>query len=288
MSESTLGQEGLVEGARLILVATPIGNLGDLSPRSVEALTNADSVACEDTRRTGSLFSHFGIAHGPFIVCNEHTEKAAAAEVVKRIAGGQRVALVSDAGTPAVSDPGRRVVEAVIAAGQTVVSIPGASAVLVALTVSGLVTDRFCFEGFLPRKGRERGERIAELADERRTAVLFEAPHRLAKTVADLADSLGSERSIVLARELTKRYEEIWRGTLGEAVEHTSTVEPRGEYVLVLEGAPVREITEASLIDALTAELSAGATRRDAVDTVVSMTGAKKRQVYDLALQLDL
>ncbi len=272
----------------LILVATPIGNLGDLSPRAIEALTHADSVACEDTRRTGSLFAHFGIPHDPFIVCNDHTEHAASVEVVSRLAAGQTVVLVSDAGTPAVSDPGQRMVAAAIGAGHKVVSIPGASAVLVGLTASGLVTDRFCFDGFLPRKGRERGERIAELIDERRTAVLFEAPHRLARTVADLADALGANRRVVLARELTKRYEEIWRGSLGEAVDHTTSVEPRGEYVLILAGAELREITEDMLVDALKSELASGASRRDAVDTVVAMTGAKKRQVYDLALQLDL
>lgn len=274
-------------GPQLILVATPIGNLGDLSPRAIEALTNAGSVACEDTRRTGSLFAHFGIAHEPFIVCNEHTENAAAAEVVSRIAAGQKVVLVSDAGTPAVSDPGQRVVDAVISAGQTVISIPGASAVLVGLTVSGLITDRFCFDGFLPRKGRERNERIADLVDERRTAVLFEAPHRLARTIGDLTDALGGDRQVVLARELTKRYEEVWRGTLAEAMARTEAVEPRGEYVLVLAGAEVREITESSLIESLRAELASGSSRRDAVDTVVAMTGAKKRQVYNLALQLD-
>ena len=273
----------------LVLVATPIGNLGDLSPRAIEELTSADSVACEDTRRTGSLFSHFGISHTPFIVCNEHTEQAAAAEIVSRIAAGQRVVLVSDAGTPAVSDPGYRVVDAVVAAGQRVESIPGPSAALVALTLSGLTTDRFCFDGFLPRKGRERQVRIAALLGEQRTVVLFEAPHRLARTVADLADALGGDRKVVLARELTKRFEDVWRGTLADAVGHTESTEPRGEYVIVLDGAaPSEAITDEGLIAALRAELDNGASRRDAVDAVVSMTGAKKRQVYDLALQLDV
>ncbi len=273
--------------ASLVLVATPIGNLGDLSPRAIDALTNADSIACEDTRRTGSLFSHFGIPHDPFIVCNEHTERNAGEEIVNRIASGQMVVLVSDAGTPAVSDPGQRVVEVVIAAGHDVVSIPGASAVLVGLTVSGLVTDRFCFDGFLPRKGAERSQRISALVTEPRTTVLFEAPHRLVRTVADLAAAMGPERKISLARELTKRYEEVWRGTLAEAVAHTEAVEPRGEYVLILEGAVEQDVTEASLLDALRRELASGQSRRDAVATVVAMTGAKKRQVYDLALQLD-
>ena len=271
----------------LVLVATPIGNLGDVSPRAIAALTNAQSVACEDTRRTGSLFAHFGIPHDPFIVCNEHTERTAAAEIINRIAGGQMVALVSDAGTPAVSDPGQRVAEAVIAAGHRVESIPGPSAVLVGLTVSGLVTDRFCFDGFLPRKGAERSQRIAALVAEERTVVLFEAPHRLARTVVDLDNALDSSRRIVLARELTKRYEEIWRGTLSEAAAHVSAVDPRGEYVLIVEGAAPGELTEELLLTALQSELNAGATRRDAVATVVEMTGAKKREDYDLALRLN-
>lgn len=271
----------------LVLVATPIGNLGDMTPRSVEELARANSVACEDTRRTGSLFAHFGISHDPFIVCNEHTERAAAEEICRRIEAGQTVALVSDAGTPAVSDPGQRVVEAVIAAGLPVRSLPGPSAVLVALTASGLITSRFCFDGFLPRKGADRTRRVTELVSERRTTVLFEAPHRLVRTVEELAEAIGPDRSVVLARELTKRYEEIWRGTLAEAVAHVSAVDPRGEYVIVLAGAPEVEPTEDQLVAALQRELDNGATHRDAVSAVVEMTGAKKRQVYDLALQLD-
>lgn len=281
------GSGGDTYGPSLVMVATPIGNLGDLSPRAVEELSSAHVVACEDTRRTGSLFAHFGIDHAPFIVCNEHTESVATRRVLDLLSSGKTVALVSDAGTPAVSDPGQRLAAAVIDAGHPVRSIPGASAVLVALTVSGLVTDRFCFEGFLPRKGSERAERIGQLAGEGRTAVLFEAPHRLVRTVSELAKVLGPDRRIVLARELTKRYEEIWRGTLAEAVDHTESVQPRGEYVLVIEGASPREVSEDELLSALRAELDTGVSRRDAVTVVTQMTGAKKRQVYDLALRLD-
>lgn len=273
-------------GPMLVLVATPIGNLGDISQRAIEELTKADSIACEDTRRTGSLLARFGIGHDPFIVCNEHTETAAGEEIVARIAAGQRVVLVSDAGTPAVSDPGQRVVEAVVAAGQMVESIPGPSAALVGLTVSGFATDRFCVEGFLPRKGSARTERISALATEERTAVLFEAPHRLVRTISDLAGVLGGERRVALARELTKRFEQVWRGSLAEAISHLKEVEPRGEYVVVLAGAQVEPITEEQLTSALRAELASGSTRRDAIDTVVANTGAKKRQVYDLALSL--
>lgn len=274
-------------GGRLVLISTPIGNLGDMSPRSLEALSSADSVACEDTRRTGSLFAHFGIAHDPFIVCNEHTEATAGAEILSRINRGEVVALVSDAGTPAVSDPGQRVVQAVIDGGGTVEAIPGPSAALVGLVVSGLATDRFCFDGFLPRKGAERSDRIDEYVAERRTIALFEAPHRVERTVTDLHAVLGDERELVLARELTKTYEEIWRGSLREAVEFVSKREPRGEYVLILGGAPRKLDTVEALTAALEKEAADGVSRRDAVETVVALTGAKKRQVYDLALNLD-
>ena len=270
-----------------MLVATPIGNMGDMSPRAIDVLTNADSVAVEDTRRTGALFSHFGIAHDPFIVCNEHTEAAAAAEIVARIGRGEVVALVSDAGTPAVSDPGQRAVEAVIEAGYRVEAIPGSSAALAGLLVSGLATGRFCFDGFLPRKGAERSTRLSELANESRTVVLFEAPHRLVRTLTDLAAVLDGERRVVLARELTKTYGEVWRGSLAEAVVLYEDREPRGEFVVVIDGSAPVASTDDSLLEALQREADGGASRRDAVETVVAMTGAKKRQVYDLALRLD-
>ncbi len=278
--------DGRPVGPALVLIATPIGNFGDLSPRAIDELTHAESVACEDTRRTGALFAHFGISHAPFIVCNEHTERAASAEIVRRLGRGQTVALVSDAGTPAVSDPGRRVTEAVIESGYVVRSIPGPSAVLVGLTVSGLVTDRFCFDGFLPRKGAERSHRLSSLATERRTSVLFEAPHRLVRTIDDLERVLGGVRQIVLARELTKRYEDVWRGNLTEARAHVAAVEPRGEYVIIVDGAAERALTDEEISEALSREFARGASHRDAVSAVVELTGAKKRQVYDLALRL--
>lgn len=280
------GDPTAITGPALVLVPTPIGNLGDMTPRAIDVLTTADSVACEDTRRSGALFAHFGIDHAPFIVCNEHTEAAASAEIVRRIADGQLVALVSDAGTPAISDPGHRVVRAVVEAGHEVRTVPGASAVLTALTISGLVSDRFCFDGFLPRKGAERADRIRALIDEPRTTVLFEAPHRIERTIGDMAEALGEARPVSLARELTKRYEEVWRGSLGEAREHLRETDPRGEYVIVLGGAERREVSETDLIDALARQIDGGASTRDAVATVVDMTGAKKRQVYDLALRL--
>lgn len=272
---------------KLVLIATPIGNYGDLSPRALEALRTADSVACEDSRRTGSLFAHFGISHSPFLVCNEHTEAASAEEIVSRAERGEVVALVSDAGTPAISDPGYRVVREAIERGVEIESIPGASAALAGLVVSGIATDRFCFEGFLPRKGVQRRQRISELVGEPRTSILFEAPHRIEKTVKDLCAALDPEREVALARELTKTFEEVWRGSLADAALFLRDREPRGEYVIVIEGAKRSEASADDLIEALQRELERGSTRRDAVDAVVGLTGAKKRQVYDLALRLD-
>lgn len=286
MSDSS-AHEQIDRGPMLVLVATPIGNLADISERALVELGRADSVACEDTRRTGSLFARLGIEHTPFIMCNEHTERRAAEEIIARIGAGERVALVSDAGTPAVSDPGQKVVEAVLDAGFGVESIPGPSAALVALTVSGFATDRFCVEGFLPRKGAQRTQRLNDLRTEQRTSVIFEAPHRISKTVDDLQAAVGGDRRAAIARELTKRFEAVWRGTLSDAATHLVETEPRGEYVIVLEGAGEAPVTEEMLRAALQTELDSGCSRRDAVDAVVSATGAKKRQVYDLALQLD-
>lgn len=272
----------------LVLVATPIGNMEDLSDRARRELGAADSVAVEDTRRTGALFAHFGIAHDPFIVCNDHNEAHAADEIVRRIEAGQRVVLVSDAGTPAISDPGYRAVRAVIDAGLAVEMIPGPSAVLAAVALSGFATDRFCFDGFLPRKGGDRRKRLEAIANERRTVVLFESPRRLAATVADLVEACGGERQVAIARELTKTYEELWRGTLEDAVAHLEGNPAKGEIVVVVDGAQVRELSDSELRQMLRGVLADGATKRDAVAEVVERTGASKRHVYDLATGLDM
>ncbi|NNC79912.1 MAG: 16S rRNA (cytidine(1402)-2'-O)-methyltransferase [Acidimicrobiales bacterium] len=273
-------------GPALVLVGTPIGNLGDMSARAMDELRDANVIACEDTRRTGALLKQFAISHSPFIVCNEHTEFDVAAEIVDRIRAGERVALATDAGMPSISDPGQRVVAAVVEAGLLVTCAPGPSAVSMALAVSGLDTDRFCFEGFLPRKGRERGDRLAALRTELRTSVFFESPHRVLATVSAMAEEVGEDRAVVLARELTKMHEQVWRGTLGEAISHCEETTPRGEYVIVLAGATPVELTDEHITDALRAELAAGSSRRDAVDAVVAGLGAAKRRVYDLALDL--
>ena len=270
----------------LVLVATPIGNFDDLAPRALLELERADRIACEDTRRTGALLKHFGVAHEPFLVCNEHSEMTAAAAVVDRIAAGQRVVLVSDAGMPGISDPGHRIVEAVVAAGQTVTAVPGPSAVLMAVAISGLASDRFCFEGFLPRKGADRASRIDALRREERSTVFFESPRRVACTIDDLAEALGPDRRVVLARELTKTHEETWRGSLAEAQQHLAEREPLGEFVIVVDGAPPAEVDDDALRAALEAEFARGSSTRDAVAAVVDGFGVPKRRVYDLAVDL--
>lgn len=274
----------VVSQGRLILVATPIGNLGDLSPRAVQALASAHVVACEDTRRTGRLLQHAGVRAPRLLVVNEHTEAAATAQIQELVATGKVVALVTDAGTPGISDPGERVVAALAAANLLVEAVPGPVAAITALTVSGLPTARFVMEGFLPRKGRERTERLAELRSERRTIVLYEAPHRLLRTLTDLVEVLGPERRVVLARELTKLHEEVWRGSLAGALARGADVEPRGEYVVVLEGAPEIAVDEASMMADLKSQLAHGVSRRDAIDGVVHRFGVPRRLVYDLVL----
>ena len=272
---------------RLVLVGTPIGNLGDLSPRALEALGQAGVVACEDTRRTGRLLSHFGIASPTYIVVNEHTEGDAAERVIGHVQRGDVVVLVSDAGMPGVSDPGEFLVSRAIEAGVTVEVVPGPSAVLHALVASGLTTSRFVFEGFLPRKGSGRALRLREVSEEHRTVVLFEAPHRLEKTLNDLADVCGGERRIVLARELTKLHEEIWRGSLAEALTRCGEVDPRGEYVLVLDGAaPRADATDDELRQAARESLAKGASKRDAAAAVADVFAVSRKRVYDLVITL--
>jgi 16S rRNA (cytidine1402-2'-O)-methyltransferase len=274
-------------GGRLVVVSTPIGNLGDLSPRAVAALETADAIVCEDTRRTGRLLEHAGVAPRRLIVANEHTEAAAAAEVLTLLDRGATVAVVTDAGTPGISDPGTRLVSAAVAGGHAVVAVPGPSAALAALVVSGLSTARFVVEGFLPRRGEERRRRLAELRREGRTIVLYEAPHRLARTLRDLVEVTGDDRSVAIARELTKLHEEVWRGPLGEAAAHAEASEPRGEHVIVLAGAPSAPPPTADDVDtALSAALAAGLDRKTAVAEVAAALGARRRLVYDAALRL--
>lgn len=271
----------------LVLVGTPIGNLGDLPPRAVDALRGCALICCEDTRHTAKLLSHAGISGIRRAVANEHTEAARVDEVLNLLAAGHDVAVVTDAGMPGISDPGMHLVRAAVEAGHTVSAIPGPAALVMALVLSGLDTTRFVFEGFLPRSGRDRAERIAEVAAERRTVVLYEAPHRVERTITDLAAACGPQRRVALARELTKLHEDVWRGALTEAAAHLAATPPRGEYVVVLEGAPRAAMsTDDQILDALRQALARGADRRTAIAEVMASTGAPKKRVYDLALTL--
>ncbi|HNJ22439.1 MAG TPA: 16S rRNA (cytidine(1402)-2'-O)-methyltransferase [Microthrixaceae bacterium] len=258
---------------RVVVVGTPIGNLGDLSPRAVAALEGADVVACEDTRRSGRLLQHAGVPGKRLVRLDDHTEAAVTADLVARAAAGERVALVSDAGLPGLSDPGAVLVAAAWSAGVAVEVVPGPFAAAVGLVGSGMLepSGRFCFEGFLPRKGPARRTRIAALVGEERTTVLYEAPHRLRSTLEDLRDALGADRRVALCRELTKLHEETWRGSLGDAVARCAEVEPRGEFVVVLAGAePPPDATDDELRRSLDRELETGASRRDAAATVAA------------------
>ena len=268
----------------LHLVSTPIGNLSDVSARAVEVLGRADLICCEDTRHSGRLLQHLGIESRRLAVCNEHTERDLVEEVVDLLASGHSVALISDAGTPALSDPGGRLAAAVADSGHRVEAIPGASALLAALVVSGLDTSRFAFEGFLPRSGRDREERLAEVAASAVTVVLYEAPHRLERTLDDLREVCGGERRVSVSRELTKMHEETVRGSLGSI----DIGAPRGEYVIVLEGRPADDtpVDESMVRDLLESELAAGATRRDAATAVARRLGVPRRTAYDLVIAM--
>jgi 16S rRNA (cytidine1402-2'-O)-methyltransferase len=269
----------------LVLVATPIGNMGDLAPRAVEALRAADAICCEDSRRTGKLLERAGVVRrSPLLVVNDHTEATRVGEVLARLERGERVAVVSDAGTPGISDPGEQLVAAATAQGFTIEVVPGPSAAIAALVASGLPTGRFVFEGFLPRKGSGRTQRLATLASEPRTIVLYEAPHRLERTLVDLAGALGPERRVAVARELTKLHEEVVRGTLAEAVAWATRVSPRGEHVLVVDGAPEAEAaSDDEVLVAVRDALDRGLSARDAASEVARSLGVPKRRAYSLA-----
>jgi 16S rRNA (cytidine1402-2'-O)-methyltransferase len=255
----------------------------------VQALADADVIACEDTRRTGRLLQHAGVTdRPPLMVVNEHTEVARVDEVLARLARGERVAVVTDAGMPGISDPGERLVRAAAEAGHVVEVVPGPSAAIAALVASGLPTGRFVFEGFLPRKGSGRAARLRELAGERRTVVLYEAPHRLAATLADLASAFGPGRRLAVGRELTKLHEEVWRGTVAEAVSWAEATTPKGELVLVVDGAEdAPPAGDEAVVAALRERLEAGASTRDAVAEVSALLGVPKRHAYELANALD-
>ena len=272
---------------RLVLCGTPIGNLEDMSPRALAALGAADVIACEDTRRTRKLLSHFGIPARALLVLNEQTERRRAPEVVAEIGRGRTVVLVSDAGMPGLSDPGYRLVRACIDAGLHVDVVPGPTAVVTALAVSGLAPGRFVFEGFLPRKAGDRRKRIQSLADEPRTIVLFESPHRIEATLQDLLELLG-DRRVSLARELTKLYEEVLRGSLTEVAAALSAKPPRGEITLVVEGAVgghKAEPAAGELAARARGLMDAGLDRKEAMARVAEEAGVSRRKVFDALLE---
>ncbi len=270
----------------LVLVATPIGNLGDLSPRAVEELSAAGLICCEDTRRTGKLLAHAGITGSRLKRLDDHTERAGIEVVLEQLAAGHRVALVSDAGTPAISDPGERLVAAVVDAGYDVSSVPGPSAVIAALVASGLATSRFVYEGFLARKGGERADALARIAAERSTTVMYESPNRLAATLRDLAAACGGDRRAVVARELTKLHEEFVRGTLTELADWADGG-VKGEIVVVIAGAaPPAAADDDAVVAAVRAAMEAGSSRRDAISKTASDLGVRRGRVYDLALTI--
>jgi 16S rRNA (cytidine1402-2'-O)-methyltransferase len=268
---------------RLVLGGAPLGQPGDVGPRLRQAMATADVLAVEDTRRLHRLAGDLEVTlTGRVVTFHESVERARLPGLMAALADGATVLLLTDAGMPSVSDPGYTLVRAAIDAGVDVTSVPGPSAVVTALAVSGLPVDRFCFEGFLPRKGGERRSRLTALADERRTMVFFESPHRLADALADAAAAFGSAREAAVCRELTKTHEEVRRGPLAELAEWAADG-VRGEITLVVAGAspePV-ELSPAELAALVAGEEAAGATRKDAIRAVVTRTGLSRRTVYD-------
>jgi len=269
----------------LYLVATPIGNLGDISQRAREILEKAEAVACEDTRRTGKLLELLGLRARRLLVASQHTEVLVGPTVVELLGQGQDVALVSDAGTPAISDPGERLVKYVLAQGYKVSVVPGPTAAVAALVLSGLPSNRWVMEGFLPRKGKEREARLASVAVEARTTVLFESARRLKATLDDLVNICGGDRPAAVMRELTKLYEESARGTLAELAARFSG-DVKGEIAIVVGGAPQIEIDDEVVLKALQMELESGVTRRAAIDHISATLGVARNRVYALALQV--
>jgi 16S rRNA (cytidine1402-2'-O)-methyltransferase len=271
---------------RLVLGGAPLGQPGDVGPRLREVMASADVLAVEDTRRLHRLASDLGVTFiGRVVTFHESVEQARLPGLLAALADGATVLLLTDAGMPSVSDPGYTLVRAAIDAGVPVTSVPGPSAVTTALAVSGLPVDRFCFEGFLPRKGGERRSRLAGLADERRTMVFFESPHRLADALTDAAAAFGESRPAAVCRELTKTYEEIRRGPLAELAAWAADG-VKGEITLVVGGAPERavELSAPELAAAVAQEEAAGATRKEAIRAVVVRTGLPRRAVYDAVL----
>ena len=281
------GHTSTFHAGTLYVVATPIGNLEDMTFRAVRILQQVDMIAAEDTRHTGKLLHHFQITT-PQISYHDHNRRGRLPELLERLEQGKTIALVTDAGMPGISDPGYELVKACAEREITVIPIPGASAVVTALSAAGLATDRFVFEGFLPTKGQERQNRLEALSNEPRTIVFYEAPHRLRQTLEALKEKLGDDRSIVLARELTKLHEQFWRGTLTEALLYYQDREPQGEFTLVVEGyhAPQIQLSESALKAELQQLINQGLSRSQASRQLAQQTALPRRQIYQLALMI--
>ena len=283
MSENISSEKNLILGGCLYLVATPIGNLSDISERAIKVLSEVDFIAAEDTRNSLRLLTHFGISK-PMISYFEHNKRERGQTIVQRLAQGESCALITDAGTPAISDPGEDLVRMCADNNITVISVPGACAAICALTLSGLATARFCFEGFLPTAKAERRARLESLKNEERTMIFHEAPHKLKATLSDLSVTFGENRKIALCRELTKLNEQTVRTTIGEAINYYEENQPRGEYVLVVSGSEATENNcfwqEMTVEEHLEYYTSNGIDLRDAIKNVAHDRGVPKNDIY--------
>ncbi|MHB8263970.1 MAG: 16S rRNA (cytidine(1402)-2'-O)-methyltransferase [Acidimicrobiales bacterium] len=280
--------DGAPHNGAIVLVGTPIGNLGDISERALDALSRADVICCEDTRRTRKLLSHAGITGKRLVALHEHNERELAAKVVEWASRGRAVAVVSDAGMPSLSDPGAFLVELACSNGVQVSVVPGPDAATSALVLSGLDTRRYCVEGFLPRKGRERQRRLDAIAKDARTTLIFEAPGRVASTLNDLLAICGAGRRVAVARELTKLHEEVWRGDLDTALSWIGGHALVGEVVIVLAGASDRPdgVEESKVVEALENLLRDGVSVSAAAAEVAEWMGVSKRRAYAMALDI--
>ena len=274
----------------LVVIGTPIGNLGDISERAIKELREVDLICCEDTRRTGKLLNLLNINPRPDLeVLNEHTEEKRANDILNRISAGLRVALVTDAGTPGIADPGQYLIKSAIDHEINLEIVPGPTAGIVALIASGLPTSRFVFQGFIPRKGEERQRRIEEIARDDKTTVIYESGKRIERTIQDLLNICGDERKAIIARELTKMHEEIQRGTLRHLQTKMSDISTKGEFVLILSGISEDHYVSDSLLkEELQEIIGSGKSKRDAVKELTSKYKLSKRRVYDLSIEISV
>ncbi len=270
---------------KLYLVGTPIGNLGDFSPRAAQALREADFIAAEDTRVTMKLLNHFDIRK-PLVSYFEHNKYASGAKILERIIAGENCALVTDAGMPAISDPGEELVRLCAENGIEVLVVPGPAALISAVALSALPSGRFCFEGFLSTANKSRREHLESLRGEKRTMIFYEAPHKLMRTLEDMKNTFGADRKISLCRELTKIHEQTIRTTLGEAVEYFTATPPKGEFVLVINGAPEQEneLTAEDALGLVQRYIAEGLSRKAACKKAAAETGLSSKQLYDSSL----